>query len=99
MILPFLKKKLSLFQPSFVCRVLRCLEGVHPSQSGALLILLIPRLLGLPHLAPTRLAGTLACRRAELLLTLPTDEVAAQLTEADLRKLMDILYSTSLAKK
>jgi hypothetical protein len=34
-----------------------------------------------------------------LLLTLPTDEVAAQLTEADLRKLMDILYSTSLAKK
>lgn len=99
MTFPFWKKKSSLFQPSFVCRVLRCLEGVHPSQSGALLILLIPRLLGLPHLALARLAGKLACRRAELLLTLSTDEVASQLTEADLRRLMDILHSTSLARK
>jgi huntingtin len=93
------KKRIFFFQPSFVCRVLRCLEGVHPSQSGALLILLIPRLLGLPHLALARLAGKLACRRAELLLTLPSEEVATQLTEADLRKLMDILHSTSLARK
>ncbi|KDR16213.1 huntingtin [Zootermopsis nevadensis] len=86
-------------QPSFVCRVLHCLEGVHPSQSGTLLILLIPRLLGHPQLAPARLAGTLACRRAELLLTLSADEVAAQLSEADLKKIMDILHSTSLARK
>lgn len=78
---------------------MHCLEGVHPSQSGALLILLIPRFLGHPLLAPARLAGTLACRRAELLLTLPADEVAAQLTETDLRKLMDILRATSLARK
>lgn len=78
---------------------MHCLEGVHPSQSGALLMLLIPRFLGHPLLAPARLAGTLACRRAELLLTLPADEVAAQLTETDLRKLMDILCATSLARK
>lgn len=82
-----------------MCRVLHCLEGVHPSQSGTLLILLIPRLLGHPQLAPARLAGTLACRRAELLLTLSADEVAAQLSEADLKKIMDILHSTSLARK
>lgn len=78
---------------------MHCLEGVHPSQSGALLILLIPRFLGHPLLAPARLASALACRRAELLLTLPADEVAAQLTETDLRKLMDILRTTSLARK
>ncbi|KAJ9589854.1 hypothetical protein L9F63_017009 [Diploptera punctata] len=86
-------------QPGFVCRVLRCLEGVHPSQSGALLILLIPRLLGYPQLAPARLAGTLACRRAELLLTLPPAEVTAQLSEADLKKLMDLLLTSALSKR
>ncbi|PSN49021.1 Huntingtin [Blattella germanica] len=82
-----------------VCRVLHCLEGVHLSQSGALLILLISRLLGYPQLAPARLAGTLACRRAELLLTLSLEEVKTQLTEADLIKLRDILLSSSLSQK
>ncbi|XP_069698723.1 huntingtin isoform X2 [Periplaneta americana] len=84
----------SLQRPSFVCRMLRCLEGVHPSQSGALLLLLVPRLLGHPHLAPARLAGSLACRRAEMLLTLPPHEVTAQLAEADLRRLADAVRCT-----
>ncbi|KAG8226329.1 hypothetical protein J437_LFUL009906 [Ladona fulva] len=55
--------------PSFAWNLLRCIEGVHPSQSGALLSqLLVPRLLSCPHLALSRRASALACRRAELLL-------------------------------
>nr|CAD7204344.1 unnamed protein product [Timema douglasi] len=83
-------------QPSFVCRLLRCLEGVHPSQSGALLMLLVPRLLGSPQLAPARQAGALACRRAELLLTLSEEEVHSQLTRADLDKVLESLHGSGL---
>ncbi|CAG2068953.1 unnamed protein product, partial [Timema podura] len=86
-------------QPSFVCRLLRCLEGVHPSQSGALLMLLVPRLLGSPQLAPARLAGALACRRAELLLTLSEEEVHSQLTRADLDKVLESLHGSGLTNK
>nr|CAD7441339.1 unnamed protein product [Timema bartmani] len=86
-------------QPSFVCRLLRCLEGVHPSQSGALLMLLVPRLLGSPQLAPARLAGALACRRAELLLTLSEEEVHSQLTKADLDKVLESLHGSGLTNK
>ncbi|XP_071441491.1 huntingtin [Hetaerina americana] len=58
-----------LSSPSFAWNLLRCIEGVHPSQSGALLSqLLVPRLLSCPHLALSRRASALACRRAELLL-------------------------------
>nr|CAD7264749.1 unnamed protein product [Timema shepardi] len=86
-------------RPSFVCRLLRCLEGVHPSQSGALLMLLVPRLLGSPQLAPARQAGALACRRAELLLTLSEEEVHSQLTRADLDKVLESLHGSGLTNK
>ncbi|XP_063237175.1 huntingtin isoform X2 [Bacillus rossius redtenbacheri] len=88
-----------LSKPSFVCRMLRCLEGVHPAQSGAVLLLLVPRMLARRQLAPARLAGALACRRAELLLTMGVAEVATQLARQDLRGILVALASTGLASK
>ncbi|XP_066998979.2 huntingtin [Anabrus simplex] len=89
----------NLVQPSMVVRLLRCLEGVHPSQSGVLLMLLVPRFVAHPQLAPARLAAALACRRAEMLLTLSHDEVASQLSKEDLQALMTSLQTAHLTKK
>lgn len=78
-----------LSQPSLVSRLLQqCLEGVHPTQSGALLQLLVSRLLNLPQLALARQASTLACKRAEMLLTASSDEVESQLSKTELQALL-----------
>ena len=55
-------------RPSVIYRTLKCLEAIHPSQSGALLILLIDKFLHTHHLSVARLCDTIACRRLELLL-------------------------------
>ena len=56
------------FQPSVIYKTLKCLEAIHPSQSGALLILLIDKFLHTHHLAVARLCDTIACRKLEHLL-------------------------------
>ncbi|XP_024941677.1 huntingtin isoform X2 [Cephus cinctus] len=92
-------KCLDLSKPSFVKKLLLCVEGAHNSQSGPLILALVPRLLASKHLALSRMAAKIASRKAETLLTLSMDEANEQLPKEDLIKTMDILQSTKLAKK
>lgn len=88
-----------LSQPSFVKRLLECIEGAHHSQSGAVLMTLIPRLLSTKYLALSRMAAKIASRRVEILLTTPVADVTKQLSKEDFSKIMEILQVTKLAKK
>ncbi|XP_012141248.1 huntingtin isoform X2 [Megachile rotundata] len=88
-----------LSQPSFVKRLLQCIEGAHHSQSGTVLLTLIPRLLSTRYLALSRMAAKIASRRVEILLTTSVEDVTKQLSKEDFTKIMDILQSTKLAKK
>ncbi|XP_046737508.1 huntingtin isoform X1 [Diprion similis] len=90
---------LDLSKPSFVKRLLQCLEGTHQSQSGALILAMVPRLLTSKYLALCRLAAKIASRRAEILLTLSTEDIKTQLPRDDFMEMMNILLSTRLAKK
>ncbi|XP_053996707.1 huntingtin [Hylaeus anthracinus] len=88
-----------LSQPSFVKRLLQCIEGAHYSQSGAVLTTLIPRLLSTKYLALSRMAAKIASRRVEILLTTSTADATKYLPKDDFVKIMDTLQSTKLAKK
>ncbi|XP_076681503.1 huntingtin isoform X2 [Andrena cerasifolii] len=88
-----------LSQPSFVKRLLQCIEGAHHSQSGAVLLTLIPRLLSTKYLALSRMAAKIASRRVEILLTTSVPDVIKQLSKEDFAKMMETLRSTKLAKK
>lgn len=85
--------------PSFVKRLLQCIEGAHHSQSGAVLMTLIPRLLSTKYLALSRMAAKIASRRVEILLTTPAADVMKQLSKDDFTKIMETLQMTKLAKK
>lgn len=90
---------LDLSKPCFVKRLLQCLEGTHHSQSGALILAMVPRLLTSKHLALCRLAAKIASRRAEILLTLNPEDLKTQLPRDDFIEMMNTLFSTKLAKK
>ena len=55
-------------QPTMLKRTLQCLEGIHLSQSGAVLTLYVDKLLRTPLRVLARMVDTLACRRVEMLL-------------------------------
>ena len=55
-------------QPSLVKKTLRCLDAIHPSQSGALVTLLIDKFLHNHQLAVSSMCDTIICRRVEGLL-------------------------------
>lgn len=88
-----------LTKASFVKRVLQCIEGAHHSQSGAVLLTLIPKLLSTKYLALSRMAAKVASRRVEILLTTPVVDVMKQLSKEDFVKIMETLQSAKLAKK
>ncbi|XP_011641684.1 huntingtin isoform X2 [Pogonomyrmex barbatus] len=88
-----------LSQPSFIKRLLQCIEGAHHSQSGAVIMTLIPRLLSTKYLALSRMAAKIASRRVEILLTTNADDVIGQLSKEDIVKIMDVLQTTKLARK
>lgn len=88
-----------LSQPSFIKRLLQCIEGAHHSQSGAVIMTLIPKLLSTKYLALSRMAAKIASRRVEILLTTNAEDVVGQLSKDDVVKLMDILQTTKLARK
>lgn len=88
-----------LSQPSFIKRLLQCIEGAHHSQSGAVIMTLIPRLLSTKYLALSRIAAKIASRRVEILLTTNAEDVISQLSKEDIVKIMDILQTTKLARK
>jgi huntingtin len=73
------------FRPEGVRRLLGCLEGANQSQSGQLLLVLVPRLLRTKYLALSRMAAKIASRRLELLLALGKDEALTQITRDDLK--------------
>ena len=49
-------------------KTLQCLEGIHLSQSGSLLMLYVDKLINTPFRVLARMVDTLACRRVEMLL-------------------------------
>lgn len=49
-------------------KTLQCLEGIHLSQSGALLMLYVDKMINTPFRVLARVVDTLACRRVEMLL-------------------------------
>ncbi|XP_076761860.1 huntingtin isoform X2 [Xylocopa sonorina] len=89
----------NLSQPSFVKRLLQCIEGAHHSQSGAVLMTLIPRLLSTKYLALSRMAAKIASRRVEILLATPAADVTKQLSKDDFAKMMETLHTSKLARK
>ncbi|XP_012536228.1 huntingtin [Monomorium pharaonis] len=88
-----------LTQPSFIKRLLQCIEGAHHSQSGAVIMTLIPRLLSTKYLALSRMAAKIASRRVEILLTTSAEDVKDQVSKDDVMKIMDVLQITKLARK
>ncbi|EFN76960.1 Huntingtin [Harpegnathos saltator] len=92
-------KCIDLSQPSFIKRLLQCIEGAHHSQSGAVIVTLIPRLLSTKYLALSRMAAKIASRRVEILLTTSAEDVISQLSKDDIVKIMDNLQTTKLARK
>ncbi|XP_047352945.1 huntingtin isoform X1 [Vespa velutina] len=92
-------KCVNLSQPSFIKRLLQCIEDAHQSQSGAVIMMLIPKFLSTKYLALSRMAAKMASRRVEILLTLSAADVMEQLPKNDLVKIMDTLQTTKLAKK
>lgn len=88
-----------LSRPSFIKRLLQCIEGAHHSQSGAVIMTLIPRLLSTRYLALSRMAAKIASRRVEILLTTSAQDVLGQLSKDDVVRIMDVLRTTRLARK
>lgn len=68
-------------RPSFVKRLLQCLEGAHQLHSGRLLEILVPNFLKSKNLALSRMAAKIASRRIEMMLTQGNNEVLAQLSK------------------
>ncbi|KAJ8247772.1 hypothetical protein GJAV_G00250130 [Gymnothorax javanicus] len=58
----------NLSTPTMLKKTLQCLEGIHLSQSGALLMLYMDKLISTPFRVLARMVDTLACRRVEMLL-------------------------------
>ncbi|XP_043476526.1 huntingtin [Leptopilina heterotoma] len=92
-------KCLDLSRPTFVKRLLLCVEGAHHSQSGSVIIALIPRLLTTKFLALSRMAANILSRRVEILLTLSVEDVNEQLPKEEFMRVMEILKETKLARK
>lgn len=88
-----------ILQPCFINKLLKCVENCHPSQSGALLVLLIPQFLTCRQLALSRYASTLASRATELLLTMTIEEVNEYLAKDDLLLVINKLIEAKLVKK
>lgn len=88
-----------LSRPSFIKRLLQCIEGAHHSQSGAVIMTLIPGLLSTKYLALSRMAAKIASRKVEILLTTNAEDVVNQLSKEEIVKIMDTLQITKLARK
>ncbi|KAJ8026358.1 Huntingtin [Holothuria leucospilota] len=84
--------------PRLVQSALQCLEGIHLSQSGNLLSLLIKSFLSCHWLALTKLADGLACRRIEMMLG-ENVEGASQMSVEDAQKLLQFLDDEGLSKR
>ncbi|XP_044273862.1 huntingtin isoform X3 [Varanus komodoensis] len=85
--------------PSAVKKTLQCLEGIHLSQSGAVLMLYVDKLLYTPFRVLARMIDTLACCRVEMLLAATVQNSIAQLPVEELDRIQEYLLTTGLAHR
>ncbi|KAG8453434.1 hypothetical protein GDO86_000166 [Hymenochirus boettgeri] len=85
--------------PTTLKKTLQCLEGIHLSQSGAVLMLYIDKLLCTPFRVLARMVDTLACRRVEMLLAANTQNSISQVPVEELDRMQEYLQSSGLAQR
>ncbi|XP_061107320.1 huntingtin-like isoform X2 [Conger conger] len=89
----------NLSTPTTLKKTLQCLEGIHLSQSGALLILYVDKLISTPFRVLARMVDTLACRRVEMLLAETLQNSIAQLPLDELDRIQEYLQTSGLAQR
>ncbi|XP_077574963.1 huntingtin isoform X4 [Stigmatopora nigra] len=89
----------NLTNPTMLKKTLQCLEGIHLSQSGSLLMLYVDKLLNTPFRVLARMVDTLACRRVEMLLAETLQNSIAQLPVEELDRLQEYLQISNLAQR
>uniref|UniRef100_A0A452S207 Huntingtin n=1 Tax=Ursus americanus TaxID=9643 RepID=A0A452S207_URSAM len=89
----------NLSAPTALKKTLQCLEGIHLSQSGAVLTLYVDKLLCTPFRVLARMVDTLACRRVEMLLAANLQSSTAQLPVEELSRIQEYLQSSGLAQR
>ncbi|XP_053560168.1 huntingtin [Bombina bombina] len=89
----------NLSTPTSLKKTLQCLEGIHLSQSGAVLMLYIDKLLRTPFRVLARMVDTLACRRVEMLLAATQQSIVSQLPIEELDRMQEFLQNSGLAQR
>ncbi|TNM86000.1 hypothetical protein fugu_008271 [Takifugu bimaculatus] len=89
----------NLNSPTMLKKTLQCLEGIHLSQSGSLLMLYVDKLLSTPFRVLARMVDTLACRRVEMLLAETLQNSVAQLPLEELHRIQEYLQTSGLAQR
>ncbi|KAL1023919.1 hypothetical protein UPYG_G00048960 [Umbra pygmaea] len=89
----------NLSTPTMLKKTLQCLEGIHLSQSGSLLMLYVDKLLSTPFRVLGRMVDTLACRRVEMLLAETLQNSIAQLPVEELDRIQEYLQTSGLAQR
>ncbi|XP_029308896.1 huntingtin isoform X7 [Cottoperca gobio] len=89
----------NLSAPTMLKKTLQCLEGIHLSQSGSLLMLYVDKLLSTPFRVLARMVDTLACRRVEMLLAETLQNSIAQLPVEELHRIQEYLQTSGLAQR
>ncbi|XP_010732941.3 huntingtin isoform X10 [Larimichthys crocea] len=89
----------NLTTPTMLKKTLQCLEGIHLSQSGSLLMLYVDKLLSTPFRVLARMVDTLACRRVEMLLAETLQNSVAQLPVEELDRIQEYLQISGLAQR
>ncbi|XP_051784194.1 huntingtin isoform X2 [Erpetoichthys calabaricus] len=89
----------NLSTPTMLKKTLHCLEGIHLSQSGAVLMLYVDKLICTPFRVLARMVDTLACRRVEMLLVETLQNSIAQLPVEELDRIQQYLQSSGLAQR
>ena len=89
----------NLAAPTTLKKTLQCLEGIHLSQSGAVLTLYVDKLLCTPFRVLARMVDTLACRRVEMLLAATLQNSITQLPVEELDRIQQYLQNSGLATR
>uniref|UniRef100_A0A8C3PA70 Huntingtin n=1 Tax=Chrysemys picta bellii TaxID=8478 RepID=A0A8C3PA70_CHRPI len=89
----------NLATPTTLKKTLQCLEGIHLSQSGAVLMLYVDKLLCTPFRVLARMVDTLACRRVEMLLAATFQNSVSQLPVEELDRIQEYLQNSGLAPR
>ncbi|XP_041838863.1 huntingtin isoform X2 [Melanotaenia boesemani] len=89
----------NLTTPTMLKKTLQCLEGIHLSQSGSLLMLYVDKLINTPFRVLARMVDTLACRRVEMLLAETLQNSIAQLPLEELERIQEYLQTSGLAQR